>query len=52
MFGRHSGATRYIDKKTLYARYGAREYWIVDPAAKTLERYVLGDAGFNPPELS
>lgn len=38
-------------KKTLYARYGAREYWIVDPDAKTLERYVLGDAGFNPPEL-
>lgn len=37
-------------KKTLYARYGAREYWIVDPDAKTLDRYVLGNAGFNPPE--
>ncbi|MSR13310.1 MAG: Uma2 family endonuclease [Gammaproteobacteria bacterium] len=37
-------------KKTLYARYGAREYWIVDPDAKILDRYVLGDNGFDPPE--
>ena len=36
-------------KKTLYARYGAREYWIVDPDAKTLDRYVLGNNGFDAP---
>ena len=37
-------------KKTLYARYGAREYWIVDPVFSKLDRYVLGDNGFEAPE--
>ena len=36
-------------KKTLYARYGAREYWIVDPDRNTLDRFVLGSNGFAPP---
>ena len=36
-------------KKTLYARYGAREYWIVDPERGNLERYVLGTNGFGVP---
>ena len=36
-------------KKTLYARYGAREYWIVDPDRASLQRYRLGADGFGVP---
>jgi len=35
-------------KKTLYARHGVREYWIVDPTEKTVEVYMLGERGFEP----
>jgi len=34
-------------KKTLYARHGVREYWIVDPKGKTVEVYTLGAKGFE-----
>ena len=34
-------------KKTLYARHGVREYWIVDPEEKTIKVMTLGKAGFE-----
>lgn len=34
-------------KKDMYERYGVREYWIVNPADRTLEQYVLHDGRFS-----
>jgi len=34
-------------KKKLYAKYGVREYWLVDPKAKSIEVMVLGKRGFE-----
>jgi len=34
-------------KKTLYARHGVKEYWIVDPEEKTITVMTLGKAGFE-----
>ena len=34
-------------KKTLYARHGVKEYWIVDPKGKIVEVYTLGTQGFE-----
>ena len=45
-----SAATENYDrgyKRTLYARYGVREYWLVDPATEKVEVLVEGDAGLT-----
>ena len=34
-------------KKALYARYGVKEYWLVDPATKTVEVLGLGEEGYE-----
>ncbi|MBI4334947.1 MAG: Uma2 family endonuclease [Chloroflexi bacterium] len=34
-------------KKTLYARHGVREMWIVDPEGETIEVAAAGKAGFE-----
>ena len=34
-------------KRGLYARYGVKEYWVVDPDARRIWVMALGDAGFD-----
>lgn len=34
-------------KKTLYARHGVKEYWIVDPEKRKVEVFTLGEKGFE-----
>jgi Uma2 family endonuclease len=36
-----------IDKKELYAQFGVKEYWIVDPEARTLEIFALTEEGYK-----
>jgi Uma2 family endonuclease len=37
-------------KPDLYARHGAREYWIVDPGNRYIMVYLIDDAGAYPEE--
>jgi Uma2 family endonuclease len=34
-------------KKTLYEKYGVKEYWIVDPIEKMVEQLIRGSRGFE-----
>lgn len=36
-----------IAKKLLYAKYGVKEYWLVDPQTKSIEVLQLGERGFE-----
>lgn len=42
------GTARYDKrhKKDVYERHGVREYWIVDPANRTVEQYILEEERF------
>lgn len=40
-----------VFKRTLYAKYGVQEYWIVDPDAKTIEVLTLGERGYERARL-
>ena len=45
-----SAGTEHRDrgyKKILYGRYGVREYWIVDPAGRTIEVHTLSQLGLE-----
>ena len=47
-----SPGTRKTDERTKrdrYARFGVREYWIVDPELETIKVLELGAAGYAPP---
>lgn len=36
-----------VTKAALYARFGVRFYWVVDPDARTLEEYALAAQGYE-----
>ncbi|GLC89056.1 Uma2 family endonuclease [Lysinibacillus piscis] len=35
------------DKKELYEKHGVKEYWIIDPVAKSIEVYLLKEGKYN-----
>ena len=46
-----SPSTRELDlegKRPVYAREGVGHLWLVDPSARTLEAFALGDGGWMP----
>lgn len=40
-----------IDKLNVYARSGIPEYWIIEPAARTLEQHILDDNRYQLDEI-
>jgi Uma2 family endonuclease len=41
-----SGKRDRLQKSRLYLRYGVKEYWVVDPAAQTIEIFSEGEKGW------
>ena len=37
----------WVVKRELYARYGVKEYWLVDPDAETVTVLLLGEQGYE-----
>ena len=37
-----------VAKRQLYAKYGVKEYWLVDPATQTIETFALRDSTLQP----
>jgi Uma2 family endonuclease len=44
---KHSLKRDKLTKRNVYAKYGVREYWIVDPSNFTLEQYELQDDDYE-----
>lgn len=40
-----------VQKMQLYERFAIKEYWLVDPASKTLELYVYNERCFELPQV-
>ncbi len=38
-------------KRQVYARYGVRHYWVVDPYAESLRVHTLETGGYGPPAV-
>jgi len=48
IFSPSSKSTDREEKMPLYANYGVRFAWLVDPKTRTLEAYELADTGWRP----
>ncbi len=42
-----TGSRDKKQKKALYARFGIREYWIVDPFSRTVDQFILEESDYR-----
>jgi Uma2 family endonuclease len=47
----HSRKRDKVKKTKAYARYGVAEYWIIDPANRTIEQYVINEDKYELAEV-